>query len=264
MYNAILVDDEPRTIEALEKNVDWRRCGVRRTFRASGMQEAIRVITQEKTDILICDIEMPGGSGLRLLEWLRGQQIKLSCIFVTCHPEFSYMRKAIQLNCYDYILKPIDYEEFERVLTELVAKMEAVDAGESGSLGEAWTVLNDETMGQEARGGKERDVEQEVKKYVREHMVDNIAVADIAEELHFNPQYLMRTFKAKTGMSIMEYIIQARVTTAKRILRETELPVKIVADMTGYADYAYFTRVFRKSTGQSPTEYRNAHRESAD
>lgn len=264
MYNAILVDDEPRTVEALEKNVDWRRCGVRRTFRASGMQEAIRVITQERIDILICDIEMPGGSGLRLLEWLRGQNLKLSCVFVTCHPEFAYMRKAIQLNCYDYILKPIDYEEFERVLTELVAKMEAVDAGERGSLGEAWTVLTDEAIERQVRREKDRDVEQAVKKYVREHMVDNIAVTDIAEELHFNPQYLMRTFKARTGMSIMEYIIQARITTAKRILRETELPVKTVADMTGYADYAYFTRVFKKNTGQSPTDYRNAQREKTD
>lgn len=257
MYNAILVDDEPRTVEALEKNVDWRRCGVRRTFRASSMQEAICVINQEKIDILICDIEMPGGSGLQLLEWLRGQKIKLSCIFVTCHPEFAFIRKAIQLSCYDYILKPIDYEEFELVLTELVAKMEAVDAGESGSLGETWAALTDETMEQEKRYGKERDVEQEVKKYVREHMVDNITVTDMAHELHFHPKYLMRIFKSKTGLSITEYISQARVTTAKKILQETNLPVKVVADMVGYEDYTYFTRVFKKLTGKSPSDYRN-------
>ena len=261
MYNAILVDDEPRTVEALEKNVDWRHCGIRKTFQALSMQEAIEVIGKEQIDILICDIEMPNGSGIQLLEWLRGQKKMVSCIFVTCHPEFDYMRKAIQLQCYDYILKPIDYEEFERVLTELVTKMEAYDAGDPGDPNVSWTNLTDAAVGRREKMDSERNVEQEVKKYVREHMVDNIAVADIAEELHFNPQYLMRAFKSKTGLSIMEYITQARISTAKKILQDTNLPVKVIADMTGYADYAYFTRVFKKTTGQSPSDYRNAHRE---
>ena len=261
MYNAILVDDEPRTVEALEKEVDWRRCGIRKTFKAFSVQEAIGVIEKEQIEILICDIEMPNGSGIQLLEWLRSQKKMISCIFVTCHPEFDYMRKAIQLNCYDYILKPIDYEEFERVLRELVTKMEAYDAGDTGDPDMSWTNLTDAAVGRRERMDSERNVEQEVKKYVREHMVDNIAVVDIAEELHFNPQYLMRAFKSKTGLSIMEYITQARISTAQKILRDTNLPVKVIADMTGYADYAYFTRVFKKTTGQSPSDYRNAQRD---
>lgn len=261
MYNAILVDDEPRTVEALEKEVHWRRCGIRKTFKAYSVQEAVGVIEKEQIEILICDIEMPNGSGIQLLEWLRGQKKMVSCIFVTCHPEFDYMRKAIQLNCYDYILKPIDYEEFERVLRELVTKMEAYDAGDSGDSNVSWTNLTDAALGRREQMDSERNVEQEVKRYVREHMVDNIAVVDIAEELHFNPQYLMRAFKSKTGLSIMEYITQARISTAKKILQDTSLPVKVIADMTGYADYAYFTRVFKKTTGQSPSDYRNAHRD---
>ena len=67
MYHAILVDDEPRTLEALEKNIDWRRCGIRRTFKALSVQEAIGVIEREQIEILICDIEMPGGTGIQLL-----------------------------------------------------------------------------------------------------------------------------------------------------------------------------------------------------
>ena len=261
MYNAILVDDEPRTVEALDKNVDWRRCGIRKTYKALSIQEAIDVIEREQIEILICDIEMPGGTGIQLLEWLRDQKKMVSCIFVTCHPEFDYMRKAIQLNCYDYILKPIDYGEFERVLMELVTKMEAYDAGDMGDPNVSWTNLADAAVGRRERMDSERNVEQEVKKYVREHMADNIVVADIAEELHFNPQYLMRAFKSKTGLSIMEYITQARISTAQKILRDTNLPVKVIADMTGYADYAYFTRVFKKTTGQSPSDYRNAQRD---
>jgi two-component system response regulator YesN len=91
----------------------------------------------------------------------------------------------------------------------------------------------------------DRDVEMEVKKYIREHMLEDINISDIAEELHFNPQYLMRSFKSKTGYSIMEYITKARMDTSRKILKETKLPIKEVAQMIGYGDYAYFTRVFR-------------------
>lgn len=257
MYNAILVDDEPRSIDALEKNVEWRKCGIRKVYKALNMSAAIKLIEGEKIEVLICDIEMPNGSGLQLLEWLREQRHEINCIFVTCHPEFDYMRKAIQLKCYDYILKPINYEEFSRVLSELVRKMEARESGSENVEAVNWGGITDTAIMECGRVDRERNVELEVKKYIREHMMDNIAVPDIAEELHFNPQYLMRSFKSKTGSSIMEYITQVRMETAKKILKDTRLPIKEVAGMVGYTDYAYFTRVFRKECGESPSQYRN-------
>ncbi len=260
MYNAILVDDEPRTVEALEKNVDWQKCGIRKTYKAMSMEGAIALIEKEDIDIMVCDIEMPGGSGLQLLEKLREQKKEINCIFVTCHPEFDYMRKAIQLKCYDYILKPINYGEFQRVMTDLVAKMEAREAGADNADAVNWGGLTDSAIQEYGRVENERNVELEVKKYIREHMMDNITVSDIAKELHFNPQYLMRAFKTKTGCSIMEYITQTRMGTAQKILGETNLPIKEVANMVGYSDYAYFTRVFRKETGKSPSQYRNEAR----
>lgn len=259
MYNILLVDDEPRTIDALEKNVDWRGCGIRKLYRSVSMQEAILAIEQHHPEIMVCDIEMPSGSGLQLLEWLREQKQKINCIFVTCHPEFDYMRKAIQLQCYDYILKPINYEEFSRVLTELVRKMEALENGHDADRAVNWGGITDLDIRERGRADRERNVELEVKKYIQEHMVDNITVSSIAGELHFNPQYLMRAFKSKTDMSIVEYITKARLDTAKKILKDTGLPIKTVANMVGYDDYAYFTRVFRKELGMSPSQYRSLH-----
>ena len=158
------------------------------------------------------------------------------------------MRKAIQLNCQDYILKPIMYDEFEEVLKAVIDKLES-----NTTSSEAVKVAIPSEL-----HTRERNVEQEVKKYVKEHLAEDITVTQIAEVLHFNPQYLMRTFKAKSGVSIMEYITQTRLSYAKQILRDTDLPIKSVALMVGYSDYAYFTRVFRKETGYSPSQYRNA------
>ncbi len=263
MYNVLLVDDEVRTIDALEKNIDWKKCGVRHVYKAVNMAQAIYLMESEKIEILVSDIEMPNGSGLQILEWMREHGRTVNCIFVTCHPEFSYMRKAIQLNCYDYVLKPIDYEEFEMLLTELVKKMEERQIKEAGKqdAGSVKSVdLVDPVLLERSREGSERNVELEVKKYVRGHLSDNISVTNIAEELHFNPQYLMRIFKTKTGLSIVEYITQERIQMAKKVLKNTDLPIKSVSYMAGYEDYAYFTRVFKKETGESPSAYRSSHR----
>lgn len=254
MYNVLLVDDEPRTINALEKNIDWRKCGVRKVFKARGMAEAIEYVNREKIEIMICDIEMPGGNGIQLLEWFRNNHKQINCIFLTCHPEFDYMRKAIQLRCYDYILKPIHYEEFVRVLSDLIGKMELSDNGIEMTAAKDWDKNNPEALWKSSY--EKRDVELEIKKYIREHLVDNITVTDIAEAFHFNPQYLMRIFKKKSGMSIVEYITKTRLEMAQKILLETNLPIQEIANMVGYSDYAYFTRVFKKETGCSPRRFR--------
>ncbi|MBE5889695.1 MAG: AraC family transcriptional regulator [Lachnospiraceae bacterium] len=260
MYNILLVDDEPRTIDAIEKNVNWRECGIRKVFRAESMQSAITLYEQEKIDIMICDIEMPNGSGLSLLEWFEDHDKPINCIFVTCHPEFDYMRKAIQLRCYDYILKPINYDEFSQALSELVKRMEATENGATSPDAINWGGLTDGDIREIDRTERDRNVEMEIKKYIHENMTNEISVTNIAETLHFNPQYLMRAFKKKTGMSIVEYITKCRIDTAKKVLRETELPVKKIADMVGYSDYTYFNRVFKKETGMSPKQYRGIQR----
>ncbi len=257
MYNALIVDDEPRSVDAVETNIEWIKCGIRQVYKALNMEAAISIIKAHRIDILICDIEMPGGSGLNLLDWIRNSKYEINCIFVTCHPEFDYMRKAIQLKCYDYVLKPIDYSELSRIIAMLVKKLEALSSGDKDVEAVKWGRLTDYQIKERENEICEQDVEQKVKKYIRDHMVDSFTVTDIARELNFNPQYLMRAFKNKTGLSIVDYITQARMETATHILKDTKIPIKDAAFMVGYSDYAYFTRVFKKEYGMSPTEYRS-------
>ena len=56
--------------------------------------------TKEYPDTVFCDIEMPGGTGQELVEWIRGRNMMMGVIMVTCHPEFSYMRKPYTKQCY--------------------------------------------------------------------------------------------------------------------------------------------------------------------
>ena len=244
MYNIMLVDDEVRMIESLSENVDWSECGIAQVYKADSMKAAIDIIRKRNVDILVCDIEMPNGSGLDLMAWLRDHHYdNLPCIILTCHPEFDFMRKAIQLKCYDYMLKPINYREFAIVLKNLILQ-----------------IKNNAPVDFDAERHENdgKNIEFEVKRYVQEHLQENIMISDIAEYLHFNPKYLMRAFKNQTGAGILEYITDLRMKKAKKLLKTTRLPIKEVASQVGYGDYAYFSRVFGKECGISPKEYRNS------
>lgn len=254
MYNAIIVDDEPRAVAALLENIPWKKCGIRKVYTAGDMTAAIKSIQESRIEVLICDIEMPNGYGTALLEWLRGHSFNLSCIFVTCHQEYHLMRRALQLQCYDYVLKPIDYEEFAGLLSEMVEKMERLTDSGSAREGGYGTLGREALLTKESWGPRHIDLE--VKRYVREHLSEDMSVADIAGCLHFHPNYLMRAFKNETGMSILEYVVAARMEAARKLLKGTRLPVKDVADMVGYGDCAYFTRIFHRETGMTPSKFR--------
>ena len=253
MYSVLIVDDEQRCIRAIRENILWNKLSVGQILEAGSSQSAKKVLTEHSVDILICDIEMPGESGLELVSWMQVQGMEIPTIFETCHAEFPFMRQAIRLQCFDYILKPIDYDELARILFDLVQKIEA---GETQVAVASKPSSMDVMVNNYFEASRNRDIEKGVKQYVRDHLRGHIAIEDIADALHFSPQHLMRIFKSKTGMSVLDYITTTRVETAKKILKETNIPVKLIADMVGYEDYAYFTRVFKKKTGVSPIKYR--------
>ena len=79
---------------------------------------------------------------------------------------------------------------------------------------------------------------------------------DIADYIYMNPDYLSRLFKKEKNISLTDYIVQEKLKMASAMLRSTNLPVSVIASNIGYTNFSYFTQVFRKSYGMSPSEYR--------
>ena len=93
----LLVDDEVVALNALKRRVDWARYGAGSVLSAGSMAEAQEIFRSHKVDIMLSDIEMPQGSGLDLFEWVKTYYPDVECVYVTCHSDFSMMRKALQL-----------------------------------------------------------------------------------------------------------------------------------------------------------------------
>jgi len=124
MYQVLLVDDERYALDGLQSGIDWNGLQIGHVFQASNMLHAKEIMQGHPVDFMICDIEMPGGSGLELLMWVREHYPAQECIFLTCHGDFGYAKQAIQLGCQDYLLKPVRYVELEEVIRKVLDKVE--------------------------------------------------------------------------------------------------------------------------------------------
>lgn len=125
MIRVLIVDDEIYAVKGLLAGVRWELIGVNAVFEAYHSAMARQMLQEQAIDIMICDIEMPEGSGLELMEWMKGAGYAPETIMLTCHAEFAYAQKALQLGGCDYLLKPVLYEDLEQVLLRAIGRVEA-------------------------------------------------------------------------------------------------------------------------------------------
>lgn len=98
--------------------------------------------------------------------------------------------------------------------------------------------------------------------YIRTHLDENIKRTEVAEAVHLNPNYVSRLFKNTVGISLKEYILQEKMNLAARFVRETDLPINVIAMKVGYDNFSLFTQSYKKLCGGlTPVEDRKRNRE---
>ena len=98
--------------------------------------------------------------------------------------------------------------------------------------------------------------------YITEHLIEPIAIADLAEVLHLNAQYVMRLFKKEVGCPIIQYITARRIALSVRYLEETNISVADIAVLCGFDNYSYFIRLFKRFTNETPVSFRKKSKQS--
>ena len=95
-----------------------------------------------------------------------------------------------------------------------------------------------------------------ITRYLQEHLKEEISLSVLAEEFHLSAQYISQLFKNEIGVGFLVYLTSIRMEKAKKLLLSTSLSVAEVAEQAGYGDYRVFTKVFKKSEGITPSQYR--------
>ncbi len=402
--NVLLVDDDRFVIAALKKGIDWENLGITGVYTANNISLAKEIIQNERIDLLLSDIDMPRGSGLDLLTFVREQGNKVPAIFLTNYADFGYAKRALELRSFHYFLKPIDYEELTKIIKQALREIsdpesdtkskltklflsylmegritckaflqdasklqpvinknseyiisifqgfdkphmsegEVSEFADAAIATERVRAIYDSVIGNTfAEGGilmpyhsedflliglvpvstldisnrqgrlnsmmneiaatlskefespvrllisgikKIPDMKDELEsllslkssplesgrnfisvddsstaallKFVDDHFTEEISREQLSELFFFDPDYITKIFKRETGMSFKNYVIGKRLDLARKLLEETDSPVHDIALKVGYDNYSYFTRLFKKSYGITPIEFR--------
>ncbi|TYR74486.1 response regulator [Rossellomorea vietnamensis] len=95
--------------------------------------------------------------------------------------------------------------------------------------------------------------------YIHAHYTDELTLQNVADHIHISRNYFSILFKRLMDQNFIDYVIELRVKKAKALLRQTSLKVYEVAANAGFNDVKYFSKLFKKVTGQSPGDYRLNH-----
>lgn len=124
----LLVDDEKLSLEVMKTHADWKSMHVDQVYTAYHADGARRILENTEIDIIICDIEMPGESGLELMKWLGQHDKRIIKILLSCHKDFNYAAEAIRYGVFSYLLKPVDMEELTRTIEQAEKELVKMDA----------------------------------------------------------------------------------------------------------------------------------------
>ncbi len=119
----LVVDDDRNTVDAIIKCIPWETLEIEEVFHAYEIAGAKEIIQSRQTDIVICDIEMPMGTGIDLIAWAREKGISSEFLFLTCHESFEFASGAIRYHAAAYLVKPFVPEQMEEELRQLVRKL---------------------------------------------------------------------------------------------------------------------------------------------
>ncbi|MDO7907018.1 response regulator [Paenibacillus sp. JX-17] len=97
----------------------------------------------------------------------------------------------------------------------------------------------------------------QIREYIEEHYSENISLKSMAARFYMNPVYLGQLFKKTYGTYFNDYLLQLRMTEAKRLLRQSDLRIYEVAERVGFCNADYFVTQFEKLEQLKPSEYRS-------
>ena len=100
--------------------------------------------------------------------------------------------------------------------------------------------------------------------YFNENYNTKISIDDYAESLHISTNWFIHNFKQYAGMSPAQYILSLRMVNAQSLLERTTYNIKEISEIVGYENPLYFSRVFKKEIGKSPTQYRKERVEAEE
>ena len=249
MMKILIADDEVIERTVLEKKLKKNYEEDCRILIAQNGRQVIEIHDREHPQVLILDIEMPGIDGLEAAREIRKKDRSCSIIFLTAFDEFSYAKAAISVHALDYLLKPCDERELINAVDEA---LRLAQFREPQLRAEASENLEKPSVQEFPEEQPEK-----IRAYIVQHYMEDISVMEIAGYFGYSEAYFCKLFKQYFGHSFVSYLTEYRMQRAEELMRTSTISIKEIGKMVGYPDPNYFTKVFRRVRGISPSVFRD-------
>lgn len=231
MIKILIAEDEPKSRAAMASRLRSLLGEGANIETAADGSEAVAKAQQVKPELIFMDIDMPRKNGLEAAAVVKSQLPRTHIVFLTAYDRFDYAVGALRAGGEEYLLKPASEADLRDTLRKFFVALP--DAVQSAS-----------------------PFENELRVWVQRHYTEDVALEDAAESMGMSPFYFSRQIKTATGRTFLDFLTDYRIEKAKHRLKYTEMSVNEVGRSVGYPDSNYFTKVFKRTAGCTPTAYR--------
>ena len=234
----LIADDEDMIRNGIAKYIQLHTDRYEVIYTARNGQEALELILRYKPDLMLLDVQMPLKDGIEVMQDARRAEALPVTIILSGYDEFRYAQQAVRYGARDYLLKPTRS-------SDILKKINDIADEEFGA----------EMPQAEVREGKNQSIEL-AKDYMEEHYFESLTLNMVADKVGITPAYLSSLFSQHMGITLIDYLNEVRIDHACIYLKQNYFKTYEIAYKVGYRDEKYFSKVFRKVKGMSPSEYK--------
>lgn len=237
MYSVLILDDNKPIAAHIQHTIAWEELGCRVVAVLHDGISGREAIERFKPDLIITDVEMPGLSGIQMVELARNCIPYSKLIFISAYDKFSYAHQALKLKACDYLLKPFTRSELRNAVDKALAELERDLLSENEENNYSLTMKS-------------------ILDYLENMVYDSVTLEMVADHFQMSPSKLGRLIQKETNMRYVELVAKMRIRRAKELLAVPYLNISDIAERVGYSDYLTFYKVFVRNEKVSPSEFR--------
>ncbi len=248
MLKVFIVEDEKLVRQGLVYSVGWEKLDCIVVGEAPNGLVAIEMLETLECDLIITDVKMPHLDGIGMINELKRAGKEYEYIILTAFSSFEYAHSALKLGVTDYLLKPFEDEQLALAINKTKSRIQNRKESSKIVSSSKFNILTE-------AGSVTKYVELAIR-YIRDNYnTSDISVKSTAEALALSEGHLSRVFKRETNYTFMEYLTNYRIHIAVNLLKDSTMKVYEVANFVGYTDTNYFSTIFKKHIGMTPSKF---------
>lgn len=250
MRKILIVEDEKMIRYGIYVMIEESGVAYREITECRNGKEAVAALEKDRYDLVLTDVRMPRMSGLELAEWIyenMDEESRPLIVAISGYAEFEYAKGMMRYKAMDYLLKPVDRNELNKILwnaEEIIrARGGNSEAGNPADMEITLTSISKNKM-------------RKAVDYIRQNYGNPIDMAEVSNHVSMNYSMFSSTFKEYTGENFSTYLKKLRIEKSRKLLGNTDMNINEIAGKVGFEDARHFGKVFKEMTGMTPTACR--------